>query len=384
MRFKLIILLLIVSFGQLGLGLNLISIQRDKVFIEKFIDTYQKGDPDDISKFFNPPGKYDTTTLGLGYYLVDQQKSSANVSIKAKFIYQNDSLVGCRILPTMPKDVNLQTKYKNWYAPIFTFKDSTQILPLYSNYESWIAPFPQYQGPLNIMEQSKPFQDYISTESGDVFGYFNGWYGLHRNRALFEGLLPTIEAEEIEMLMYSKNPITRLQAFYYFLTHENEFSSSRKNVIAAWMKKVVNDPSHIYSAEGDVIDKEPAEERLMYYVNIDLDRGNNPNPDTCAYFGIGSFQAFFMKSDNDSLTYFSGCPLTALELMIVDRYGTILAEINEVHNPIHLDLSEKIVNDGEEEFKFNEGYYFWKAKYSFSTPSGFVTKETQSQLRIFR
>ena len=70
--------------------------------------------------------------------------------------------------------------------------------------------------------------------------------------------------------MFSKNPISRLQAFHYYLTHKSEFENQTE--IENWMNEVLKNHPIVNCADSDIIGRCNPKEKLMEYVKYDLER----------------------------------------------------------------------------------------------------------------
>ncbi len=264
MRLFTFILLLCLSLA--GFGQNPVWVNTDKRMINSFIKSY-KTDSVNLDGFFLKPKSFDTTQLGRNYYSVDLIKPGGYISIRAKYLFRNDTLIAYKINPQMPDEPELIDKYKLWYSELFEFNDSNETISVYLNEDKWIEPLEEYDGENKISDQSELFRHFFSIESGDVYGYYNGWGGLHYNRALFEKLLPELNTELIELIMFSKNPISRLQAFHYFVTHKSEFDNQTE--IENWMNEVLKNHPIVKCADSDIIGRCNPKEKLMEYVKYD-------------------------------------------------------------------------------------------------------------------
>lgn len=237
---------------------NPLWVKLDEVVIKNFIKSY-KDDSLKISTFFKPKFN-DTTQLGLNYYIVESQMPVGYIHIRGTFYYFKDSLVGYKLNPDMPDEQNLKEKYRKWYSEIFVFSDTSTLIPKVCAYSQWIQPLSQYDGRLKVEEQSELFKLYFSTESGNIFGCNNGWGGYHLNCQTYIKLLPELTAEKVYLLMYSKNPITRLTAFFFYFTNKNKFSNQTD--IERWIEYILSDSPPIRSAYFDLIYMKSAKEVL--------------------------------------------------------------------------------------------------------------------------
>ncbi len=266
-KMRILIGILLISTYSFGFSQNPIWVNIDKRMISNFIKSYKK-DSTDLMDFFSQPKAYDTTYLGRNYYTVDLAKGGGYISIRAKYLYRNDTLVAYKVNPQMPDEPELIDKYKSWYSRLFEFKDSREIIPIYFNEDKWFEPLLDYKGVLEIENQSDLFKHFFSVESGNIYGYNNGWGGLRYNRALFEKLLPELNTDLIVFIMYSKNPISRLQAFQYYLTNKSEFPNQTE--IEGWINEVLKNHPIINCADSDIIGRCNPKEKLMEYVEYEL------------------------------------------------------------------------------------------------------------------
>lgn len=252
-----VIIFFLISW-QKGWTQNVFWVQKDKIAINKFIRFYKK-DSVRIGNFFKE-NLDDTTFLGKGYYSIEKKKAAGYIYICGTFLYLNDSLVGYKLYSELPDEHKLKSKYKFWYSKLFQFTDTFTLQPIYLNYKEWIKPLPQYNGIENIESQSDLFKFYFSIESGNVFGCDNGWGGYHKNCRTYIELLPTLNPDKVYLLMFSKNAITRMMAFYYFLNNKSEFKN--KEEIEIWIEETLKNHPKIRCAHFDVIDICEAKEKL--------------------------------------------------------------------------------------------------------------------------
>ena len=169
----------------------------------------------------------------------------------------------------MPSLRVLWPQYKAWYSPIFRFTDTFNPVPKYSEQKLWKTPLAEYKGPLQIEDQSTLFQEYFSIESGNIWGCDDGWGSYHTNCGLYMELLPEFTPENVQFLIYSKNSITRLSAFFYYLTNTEKFTNHIE--IEKWMQKTLFNHPLILRANWDMIDLAEAEEELCLAVQQSLD-----------------------------------------------------------------------------------------------------------------
>jgi len=268
MKHSVLIIFFLVSW-QKGWTQNAFWVQEDKIAIKKFIQFYKK-DSLRIGDFFEEKLN-DTTFWGKGYYSVEKNKPVGYIHIRGTFFYLRDSLVGYKLYPELPNERELKSKYKSWYSKLFQFTDTFTLNPIYLNYKEWIKPLPQYNGIENIDSQSDLFKFFFSIESGNVFGCENGWGGYHKNCQTYIELLPTLNQEKVYLLMFSKNAITRMTAFYYFLNDKSEFKN--KEEIEIWMDEILKNHPKVRCAFFDHINMCDPKEKLNETIQMNQNDG---------------------------------------------------------------------------------------------------------------
>jgi hypothetical protein len=260
--------ILLISISLNGFSQNQDWVNEDEKLIRDLIKSYKQDSTDLKDFFYEKPIFFDTTQLGRNYYTVDFTRSGGYIGIKATYLYKNDTLIAYKLSPKMPNKAELINKYQSWYSSLFEFNESNEIIPIYFNENVWFEPLKEYSGKIKTENQSKLFKYFMSIESGDVYGYNNGWGGLQYNRKLFEELLPELNPDLIVLIMYSKNPISRLQAFHYYLTNKTVFKDYKE--IEDWMNEVLMYHPLIGCSDTDVIHHCDPKEILMEYVEFEL------------------------------------------------------------------------------------------------------------------
>ncbi len=200
-------------------------IRQDSVFINKIIKAYKKN-PNTVDQLLSYKGNK-RENLGFNYFLVSGGNGKGYTSIFYEFIYHNNELVSYRLEAQMPSDNRLTKVYKKFYSPLFKINKYDLSEPLYYRYGEMIKPLNDInrQMPLN-----KDIQFYMTPYSGTMYGDYGGIGSSEMldNRKNYIAIKNQITPEVCRLLLYSKNPATRLSAVEYYYQHVKLFSISKK------------------------------------------------------------------------------------------------------------------------------------------------------------
>lgn len=199
-------------------------VQQDSIFIAKVISAYRT-DPLSLESFLSCKGNR-KEKLGFGYEETNGSNGKGYVSFFYDLIYYRNHLVSYRIDPQMPKDERLTVRYKKFYAPLFSFSGD-QPDPLYYGYKEMTKPLSPMPGEAI---KNKQLLFYMTPYSGTMYGYQGGWGTTLSNRASYLLLKRSITPQICNLLLYSKNPATRLTAIEYYHQHSSQFKTDKQQI----------------------------------------------------------------------------------------------------------------------------------------------------------
>lgn len=172
MKIKLIIILLIFNFIQVGYSQNTEWVKKDEAFIKEVIHLY-KTNPENILEKFRAKKDLNNVTdiymlhrivdLGFNYKLYETGIGGSYISFKADFFYHFDTLVGYTLIPNLPKYQKLHKKYLGWYSELF--QTDSVAHPLKHNSEIMDEPLSQYKGPISAEELTPQLAHFVSLNS---------------------------------------------------------------------------------------------------------------------------------------------------------------------------------------------------------------------------
>lgn len=244
---KNIIFMFLVLSTKIGFTQNKDWIKKDKDLIDK-ICGLNREKPKDVEEYFMHY-KYNNKkeNNGFGWSMLKLRIPAGYIYISATFIYFKDSIISYEIKPQLPlfvyglfnnpkdeiskrKQIKYYNLYKSWYKPYFVC-DSFDIQPFTYHFEEINKPLAEYNtsweypiGILNFIEFNSP--------------YSNTLYSKYKRRD-FEKLKEDLNIKQIELLMYSLNPATRLTAIEYYFKNKELFNNQDK--INNWIEIVFNE-----------------------------------------------------------------------------------------------------------------------------------------------
>ncbi len=216
-------------------------VTNDSLFIKKLADIYMTNPAGVVDLLIT--SKHTMEDLGFGYAEVSRFYRSDYLLINYQFIFFKDSLVSYKLDASIPYEGSLNTRYKKICAPLFTFKqEETKSKPVYFNYNGMIMPLTDS---IKIASSNKKIQLLMTPFSGTTYGYyiamnFAGSFFLD-NRINFDAVKDKLTPEIDYMLLFSKNPATRLCAVEYYYKNQEKFTEKRQKYekrIAAIYKEI--------------------------------------------------------------------------------------------------------------------------------------------------
>jgi hypothetical protein len=201
-------------------------IKADSAFIGSVIHAY-KTNPLGIEPLLNSKSN-EKQKLGFKYYLVKGSSGKGYVSLFYDFIYFQNQLVSYRIHPEMPGDHRLTKRYKDLYAPLFSISQNQTPELLYYGYDAMCKPLNPKVKPNSLNEQ---IAFYMTPYSGIRYGKYGGDpLTLLENRAFYTQIKKLMTPKICELLLYSKNPATRLTAVEFYYRNIKLFTHNRKQL----------------------------------------------------------------------------------------------------------------------------------------------------------
>ncbi|MCK7591480.1 hypothetical protein M0G43_12910 [Subsaxibacter sp. CAU 1640] len=197
-------------------------------------------------------------SLGFGYVNKNYVIYGGYISIWCDFIFYKDSLVSFILKPQLPYNpTNKQlNKYLNWYNNEFQITKDTLIRPKYYNYDTFKEPLKYYKGSLS---EDDEIQFYMSTESGLIYGEQDEKsHCALENWVYYQKIEHKINKEIAILLMYSKNPISRLRAVEYYYNHREKFIKE-KDELEKWIFFLTVNPAIIWDIVGCIMDYQLSE-----------------------------------------------------------------------------------------------------------------------------
>ena len=235
----------------------------DKKLIKSVV-ALDKNNPVAIEQYFKGRKlqKADSTkeNLGFGWTEWDAGFAGGYIAISARFYYYNNEIVSYSITPRLPEEKKLIKRYMKWYGNYFNYSDSA-IQVFKFNENAILKPLQDYKGDLN--NASANIIQYMTPESGTMYGYRGGYpFYLLQNRQAFLAIKNSLTTKDIELLMYSINPASRLTAIEYYLSNKEKFEKAE--VINEWIEKVINETPKTATMFG--CSKETIDTRILLLI----------------------------------------------------------------------------------------------------------------------
>ena len=231
---QLLTTIIVFLFVQTTIAYNPYWTLLDKILIRNIVQL-DKNNPQAIEGYFKTNKcKIVKENLGFGWKMWEQGIGGGYISIKARFIYYNDSIVSYYIIPQIPEEKELINRYKKWYQNSFTFeKDNIQAFAYKE--EGILKPLKEYIGTLSSKTVPRKILDYMTPNSGTIYGYSGGYSStILQNRKAFFEIKDSLTTDQVTLLMYSINPASRFTAFEYYLRHGERFTNQQ--ILDEWME----------------------------------------------------------------------------------------------------------------------------------------------------
>lgn len=227
---RLISILTLFLFVQTAFAYNPFWVHTDKKLIRNIVQL-DRSNPQAVDEYFRTQKiqKCDTAkeNLGFGWTMWSPGIGGGYISISARFIYFHDSIVSYTLNPRMPDEKGLIKRYKTWYQNSFSF-ESDKIQPFSYNSDNIFRPLKEYNGTLTSKTVPRKILEYMSPNSGTMYGYTGGYGGnLLQNRKTFIEIRDSLTSDQVILLMYSINPASRLTAIEYYLRHKDSFTNQQ-------------------------------------------------------------------------------------------------------------------------------------------------------------
>ncbi|MEM1326534.1 MAG: hypothetical protein AAGI23_11295 [Bacteroidota bacterium] len=241
---------------------NFVWKMQDKRLIEKVGSKYLEGSDEILSLFEVTQDSLETyryDNLGFDYKVVERAIGGGYISIRTKFYFRRDSLLGYRIFLELPDKKPIIQKYKNWYRLSFNINEYKEAINY--NLDVMNEPLDSYHGTITQEDLNRSVKFYFSTESGIEYGLKGGYsYSYLKNRKHFIEIAESLTGDELEYLMYSKNPATRFTAIEYYLKNREKFRLD--DSLEHWIKKVFKSTTYVKTMNGCSV--EYSDSRLLF------------------------------------------------------------------------------------------------------------------------
>jgi len=202
------------------------SHKNDKEIIESVLDSLKK--PKSLERLFLKSNNGNYKSLGFNYKVYSSVIYRKNLVITCDFLYLKDSLISYVLKPKLPNSKRLQKKHLKFYNNTFEVTEDNIIKPLFYNYETFYKPLKYYKG----KGISNPKIDhFMSTESGLYYGETIGFTAdTMENWKLLLDLKDQLTSDVILQLLYSKNPISRLNTIKYYYLNSEKFADKSDEI----------------------------------------------------------------------------------------------------------------------------------------------------------
>lgn len=222
--------------------------EKDRELISSLVEALKS--PQAVHELFDNDKKArEKINLGFGYIQNSYVLYGGYISVWCDFLFYKDTLVGYILKPELPKPITEEhlPKYLGWYKDKFEITKDTLLKPKYYNYDVFKKPLKYYKSDL-INDSEIEF--YMSTESGLTDGEIGGEsMEITENRRHYLNIKNKLNKETVILLMYSKNPITRLRAveFYY---QNSEIFIDEKEELEKWISFLKVSPPFVRNLYG--------------------------------------------------------------------------------------------------------------------------------------
>jgi len=237
-------------------------VREDSLFIESIAKAY-KANPNNLEVLL-PNRKERREKLGFDYYLINGSNGKGYVSIFYKVVFLKDSLIGYELHPQMPTDKRLIERYLSFYASLFKIDNNLSPEPLLYGVDSLCKPLPEFNGKLPTINAETKF--FMCPFSGIRYGIYGGDpNALIHERIYFEKIKKYFTPEICELMMYSKNPATRLYAIEYYYKNPKMFKENQERIDFR-IKVIFNELPNVITMYSDVVEHENAKKLVEKFV----------------------------------------------------------------------------------------------------------------------
>ncbi len=200
-------------------------VKKDSVFISNYIKAI-KDNALEIEGYLEPIKKWEDN-LGFGYSSIEGSMGKGYVTVFYQLIYYKDKLISYKLNPQMPRDDRLTDRYKQFYSPLYRFDDNNNVETYYYNFEEMAKPlngFPREPSNMALSYLMTPF-------SGIVYGYTGDFTSsILPNREAYHDVREQLIPEDYLMLLFSKNPATRLTAIEEYYRNTAKFEKYKAEI----------------------------------------------------------------------------------------------------------------------------------------------------------
>lgn len=235
-------------------------VSADSVFISSYMKAL-KMHPLNVEAYLGPDKKR-KDNLGFGYSSIEGSMGRGYVTVFYQLIYFKDKLVSYKLSPQMPDDTRLTKRYKNFYASLYRFDAKDKAHPLYYNFREMAKPLTGY----HLAPSSRALAYLMTPFSGIMFGYRGGESSsIIENRAAYNNVKERLRSEDYLMLLYSKNPATRLTAAEYYYQNPRRLAKYKRE-IESRIKSIYIELPEAKTISGCIISTENSKTLVNFYV----------------------------------------------------------------------------------------------------------------------
>lgn len=225
-------------------------VKLDAEFIKSLKIAYNKN-PQAVADVLVPDLK-EKIDLGFAYSLAEGSNGKGYVSTFYQIVFEHDKVVSYRLQQQLPTDKRLLARYKIMYEGLFDINQD-RVEVKYLNDQYMRQPLPGFTRRIKTFEK---FDDYMSPYSGVVYGDRGGYANsLLKNREHYQQIRHQLLPEHYELLLYSKNPASRLTAIEYFAQRKH-----RKRRITKRIDEVYGALPQVQTMSGCMRHLAPVEE----------------------------------------------------------------------------------------------------------------------------
>lgn len=261
---KYILGFLILLFVNSSFAGNPFWIQLDKKIIKSLVAINKDSIRSLEVYFLGKSQDKNMIELGFGWKVWAPSKSGGYISINSQFYYYNDSLVSFEITPNLPDEMYLRKRYLKWYRPFFEVSDENRIQPYSLNSNRLFQPLKEYDGKISRVDLNKLMYPSPNLTYSWTGGYSNS---MQSSRIFFKEYSDTLDAEELEYLTYSINPLTRFYALEE-LMRRNKFVFEGEGRQSKWAERCFREVPKIKTLNGCIGSKEDSKSLVYYFSQL--------------------------------------------------------------------------------------------------------------------